>query len=144
MLKLRTVAGIAALSTVALAPPAGAAITISNVRLFQDAAHTAVCGIEIHPANQPATELLCSGPGVPRPKNGGPVGDPFVQIGQHGRPQLVLISQDSYVGKILHTPAPGTLWHRIGVTCSIGTSTILCFNADNHGFVIGGSRFRSF
>ena len=144
MLKLRLPAAIGVLTAVAIAAPATANATTSSVKLFQNPARTADCGIEIHPAHRPATEVLCSGAGVPRPKHGGSVGDPFGQIGASGPPQLVLISQDSFVGNTIHTLAKGTLWHSIGVTCNIGTNTILCFNDDNHGFVIGNGKYKSF
>lgn len=144
MLRLRLLAGLVVLAAVAIAAPAVAGATTSNVKLFQNPARTAECGIKVHPAHKPAAELLCSGAGVPRPKHGGPVGDPFVQISASGPPQLVLISQDSFVSNTTHTLAKGTLWHSIGVTCNIGTNTILCFNGDNHGFVIGNGEYKSF
>lgn len=123
MLKLRLLAGIGVLATVAIAPPAAASAT-SSVKLFQNPARTADCGIKIDPAHKPGSEVLCSRAGVPRPKHGGPAGDPFVQLGASGPPQLVLISQDSFVSNTVHTLAKGTLWHSIGVTCNIGTNTI--------------------
>jgi hypothetical protein len=144
MLKLRLAAGIGVLTAVAIAAPAAASPTTSSVNLFQNPARTADCGIEVHPGHSAATEVLCSGAGVPRPKHGEPAGDPFVQIGSGGQPKLVLISQDSFVGSTIHTLAKGTLWHSIGVTCNIGTNTILCFNGDNHGFVIGNGKYKSF
>ena len=98
--------------------------------------------IEIHAPSKPATELLCSGNGVPRAKHG--IGDPFVQIAGTGSPQLVLISQNSYVSQNLKTLSKGTLWSSLGVTCSIGSKTILCFNSDNHGFLIGSGKYTSF
>jgi len=144
MLKFRPLAGLVVLAGVAIAAPAIASATTSNVKLFQNPARTADCGIRIHPASKPATEVLCSGAGVPRPKHSGSAGDPFVQISANGPPQLVLISQDSFVGTTIHTLAKGTLWRSIGVSCNIGTNTILCFNGDNHGFVIGNGKYKSF
>jgi hypothetical protein len=144
MLKLRLLVGLVVLAAAAIVAPAVASATTSNVKLFQNPAKTAECGIKIHPAHKPATEVLCGAAGVPRPKHGGPVGDPFVQIKASGAPQLVLISQNSFAGKTVHTLAKGTLWHSIGVTCNIGTSTILCFNGDNHGFLIGNGKYKSF
>lgn len=139
MLKLR---GLAVGFLAAAAIPATAAAATSNAKLFQDPSTTAVCGIEIHPSHTPATELLCSAKGIPRAKHG--IGDPFVQIAASGSPQLVLISQDSYVTNHLKTLSKGTLWSSIGVTCNVGSGTILCFNADNHGFVIGNGKYKSF
>ncbi len=144
MLKLRLPLATAMLAAVAMAAPATASPAMSSVKLFQNPARTADCGIEIHAAHKPATEVLCSAAGIPRPKHGGPAGDPFVQIGATGSPKVVLISQDSFVGTTLHTLVKGTLWHSIGVTCNVGTNTILCFNGANHGFVIGHGKYRSF
>ena len=144
MLKLRLPLAVAVLGAVAVAAPAAATPTTSSVKLFQDSARTADCGIKIHPAHSPATEVLCSAAGVPRPKHGGSAGDPFVQIGASGAPKLVLISQNSFVTSTIHTLAKGTLWQSIGVTCNVGANTILCFNGDNHGFVIGNGKYRSF
>ena len=45
---------------VAAAIPAAATATTSTAKLFQNPSKTATCGIEIHAANNPATELLCS------------------------------------------------------------------------------------
>ena len=126
----------------AAALPATAVAKTSNAQLFQNPKKTAECGIEIHATNKPATELLCSAAGVPRAKQG--VGDPFVQISATGAPQLVLISQDSYISNKVKTLSKGTLWSSLGVTCNIGTNTILCFNGDNHGFVIGNKKYTSF
>ena len=139
MRRSRTVAvGVLA----AAAIPATAAAKTSSASLFQNPAKTAVCGIEIHASNRPATELLCSAKGIPRAKHG--TGDPFVQISATGSPQLVLISQNSYVSNNLKTLPKGTLWSSIGVTCHVGSATILCFNGDNHGFVIGDGKYTSF
>ena len=144
MLKFRLPAGLAVFAAVAIAAPAIASATTSSVKLFQNPGRTAECGIKIHAAHKPATQLLCSAAGIPRPKHGGPAGDPFVQISASGPPQLVLISQDSFVSNTVHTLTKGTLWHSIGVTCNIGTKTILCFNGDNHGFVIGNGKYNPF
>jgi hypothetical protein len=126
----------------AAAIPATAAAQTSNAKLFQNPSKTAVCGIKIHASHTPATELLCSAKGIPRAKRG--IGDPFVQIAATGSPQLVPISQDSYVSNTLKTLSKGTLWSSIGVTCNVGSRTILCFNGDNHGFVIGNGKYKSF
>jgi hypothetical protein len=140
---MRMTRALAAAAVVgAAALPATAVAKTSNAQLFQNPKKNVVCGIEIHATNKPATELLCNGPGIPRAKQG--VGDPFVQISATGAPQLVLISQNSYVTNKVKTLSKGTLWSSLGVTCNIGTNTILCFNGDNHGFVIGNKKYTSF
>jgi hypothetical protein len=140
---LAALGGLGAAAATAAALGATAGTPTSRARLFQDPARTALCGIEIHPPHSPAKELLCSAGHLPRAK--GPVGDPFVRLAAAGRPQLVLISQNSYVTSETTTLPAGTLWSRsLGVTCNVGSSTILCFNRQNHGFVIGRRRYRSF
>lgn len=68
----------------------------------------------------------------------------LVQIAASGSPQVVLIGQDSWVSNSLKTLKKGTLRRSLGVTCNIGSNTILCFNGDNHGFSIGGGKYKSF
>ncbi|HUO71025.1 MAG TPA: hypothetical protein VMU39_09630 [Solirubrobacteraceae bacterium] len=141
---MRTSSVLAAAAVIgAAALPATAAAKTSNTQLFQNPSKTAVCGIEIHAKNTPATELLCSATGIPRAKHG--VGDPFVQISATGSPQLVLLSQNSFVSSNNpKTLSKGTLWSSLGVACNIGSNTILCFNGDNRGFVIGNKKYTSF
>jgi hypothetical protein len=133
------------LALIAAVPPTAAAgTTISTTQLFQPKRQTAGCG-----ATNPIVsrkEVLCSAKGIPRPAHSSPsVGDPFVELTATGKPQLVLISQDSFIpGSKVKTLAQGSLWSSRGVTCSVGSSTILCFNADNHGFLIGNGHYTSF
>jgi hypothetical protein len=139
---IRTLAAAGAVLAASAVPAAAGAAKTSNAKLFQNPAKTATCGIEIHAPGRPATQLLCSAKGIPRPS--GPVGDPFVQISAKGSPKRVLISQNSYISHSLKTLSKGTLWSSLGVTCSIGSKTILCFNGDNHGFLIGNGKYTSF
>jgi hypothetical protein len=140
MPKPRVLAALSVLAAAAI--PATAVAATSSAKLFQNPRKTATCGIEIHAANKPATQLLCSAKGIPRAKQG--VGDPFVQIAASGSARPVLISQNSFVSQNLKTLSKGTLWKSLGVTCNIGSGTILCFNGDNHGFVIGNGKYKSF
>ena len=134
---------VAAVSAVAVAVvPAAALAATSHTQLFQNPKKSAVCGLEIHAAGKPATFVLCSATGLPKPKHG--VGDPFVQIGRSGSPQIVAISQASWVTNKIKTLSSGTLWSSIGVTCNVAKGTVLCFNGDNHGFVIGNGKYKSF
>jgi len=124
--------------------PAAVAAPISKRVSFTNQSRKITCGIEIHAPNTRATNVLCVGPGIPRPKSFGPVGDPFVQISVLGRPQIVPISQQSWIsGRRAHL-GRGRLWNQLGVTCHVGSSSVLCFNGSNHGFIIGGGRFRTF
>jgi hypothetical protein len=38
----------------------------------------------------------------------------------------------------------GRLWNQLGVTCHMSLLTVMCFNGDNHGFVIGSGSYKSF
>jgi hypothetical protein len=124
-----------------VAIPATAAATTSTAQLFQNPSRTAICGIEIHPRSSPA-ELLCQATGVPRAKQG--EGDPAVQLGRTGKPQLLLMSQDSYISNKLKTLANGTAWSSGGITCDISTHTIRCSNTRRHGFTIGNGKYKPF
>lgn len=124
--------------------PAAAAAPISKTVSFTNRSRTVACGIEIHAPNKGATNVLCSARGIPRPSNGGPVGDPFVEISLLGRPRLTLISQNSFVaGRTAHLRR-GRLWNQLGVTCHLAQFNVMCFNGSNHGFIIGNGRYKSF
>ncbi|MGO9958059.1 MAG: hypothetical protein ACLP50_19170, partial [Solirubrobacteraceae bacterium] len=102
------------------------------------------CGIEIHAPAAPATDVLCAARGIPAPKQAG-VGDSgFVELGVLGEPQLLRLSQDSFVAGRSVTLGRGRLWNQLGVTCHVALTTVLCFNGDNHGFVIGNGHYTSF
>jgi hypothetical protein len=133
---------LATVGVLAVAAPAAALAGTSHVKTFQNSKRTATCGVKIHAPKKPATLVLCSARGIPKTKS--PVGDPFVQLGATGRAQLVAISQASWVSNSVKTLSKGTLWSALGVTCNLGTNTILCFNRDNHGFVIGNGKYKSF
>jgi hypothetical protein len=137
-LAVSTVAvGVAALAPAAVAAP------ISKSIQFRNSNGKVVCGIEIHAINKPATTILCSARGIPAPKNNH-VGDPFVQMGVLGQPKVVLLSQDSFVSGPSATLGRGRLWNQLGVTCHVALTTVMCFNGDNHGFVIGNGHYKTF
>jgi hypothetical protein len=132
------VIAVAALASAATAAP------ISKAVQFHSLKRGVTCGIEIHAPSRPATEVLCSAKGVPPPKHGG-IGDPgFVQLSVLGHPKLLRLSQDSFVAGKTVGLARGRLWNELGVTCHVAQTTVMCFNGDNHGFVIGNGRYRSF
>ena len=139
--RVRTIAAFGLLS--AAAAPAALAATTSHAKLWQNKSGTVVCGIKIHATSKPATEVLCGSKGIPRAPHG--VGDPFVQIAAHGHPQLVLISQNSFVGTgTPKTLAKGATWSSLGVTCTIGAKTVKCENKSSHGFTIGNGKYVAF
>jgi hypothetical protein len=131
-------AGVAALA------PAVSAAPISKSTRFTNSTGKVTCGIEIHAPNKPATEVLCAARGIPAPKQKG-AGDPgFVQLSVLGHPQVLRLSQDSFVlGKSVKL-GRGRLWNQLGVTCHMALITVMCFNGDNHGFVIGDGHYKSF
>jgi hypothetical protein len=129
---------------VAAVAPAATAAPISKSIQFQNRSGKVTCGIEIHAPNRPATKVLCAARGIPAPKQKG-VGDSgFVQLGVLGRPQLLRLSQDSFVAGESVKLGRGRLWNQLGVTCHVALTTVMCFNGDNHGFVIGNGHYRSF
>jgi hypothetical protein len=136
---------ISALAVAAAAvTPAANAAPISKSIQFQNSSRKVTCGVEIHALNQRATEVLCAARGIPAPKQKG-VGDPgFVQLSVLGQPQLLRLSQDSFVAGKSVRLGRGRLWNQLGVTCHTALTTVMCFNGDNHGFVIGNGRYVSF
>jgi hypothetical protein len=135
---------IATVGMAAVFAPAAGAAPLSKTVSFTNQSRKVMCGIEIHAPNRRATNVLCSASGIPRPRNFGPVGDPFVQISVLGRPKIVPISQQSFVSGRTSRLGRGRLWNQLGVTCHVAKATVMCFNGDNHGFVIGNGRYRSF
>jgi hypothetical protein len=127
------------------APAVGASGT-SHVLLWQTATGSVSCGVKIHAPGKRPTKIICAGTGIQRPKrpkHG--VGDPFVQIAAHGRPRIVLISQNSFVGKGKPPVLPtGAHWSRLGVKCSVALATVTCKNKSKHGFTSGNGTYKAF
>lgn len=128
----------------AAAAPAATAAPISKSTEFQNSSGKVTCGIEIHAPSKLATMVLCAARGIPAPKQKG-VGDTgFVQLGVLGQPQVLRLSQDSFVAGKLVKLGRGRLWNQLGVTCHVALTTVMCFNGDNHGFVIGNGHYKTF
>jgi hypothetical protein len=137
-LAVSTVAAAAVLAPVAIAAPISKSIQFSNT------SGKVTCGIEIHATNKPASEVLCAAHGIPAPKQKG-IGDPgFVQLGLLGQPQVLRLSQNSFVAGKSAKLGRGRLWNQLGVTCHVARATVMCFNGDNHGFVIGNGSYKAF
>ena len=118
----------------------------SSVQLWTALAGHVTCGVAIHPPNSPPMQLLCSARVVPAPRAKG-VGDPgFVFLGSTGRPLLVRLSQDSFVGTRPIALGSGRSWEigPISVTCAIRTHAVRCANRTHHGFTITVSSYRAF
>jgi hypothetical protein len=140
----RLAAAAATVAAIAATTPAALAAPISKAIRFQSNRGAVTCGIEIHAPSKPATQVLCAAKGIPAPKHPG-VGDPgFVQISVLGQPQLLRLSQDSFVAGTTAKLGRGRLWNQLGVTCHVALTTVMCFNGANHGFVIGNGHYRSF
>ena len=140
----RLAVAAATLAAIALTAPAALAAPISKAIRFQSNGGAVTCGVEIHAPGKPATDVLCAAKGIPAPKHPG-IGDPgFVQIGVLGQPQVLRLSQDSFVAGPTAKLGRGRLWNQLGVTCHVALNTVMCFNGDNHGFVIGNGHYRSF
>jgi hypothetical protein len=129
------------------AVPAVASASTSHAKFWQNKAMTVTCGVEIHLAGKPATEVLCAAKGIPAPPHTtSRDGDPgFVQLAATGSPRKLRLSQNSFTGTTAATLGHGKTWSSLGVTCTTGSGkTVLCFNGDNHGFVIGNGHYVSF
>ena len=124
------------------ATPALAASGTSHVLLWQNSNQSVSCGVKIHAPKKRPTTILCSAAGIPRAKHG--LGDPFVQLTAHGKAQLVLISQESFVGHKAKTLRAGARWSRLGVTCKLAAMTATCKNKSGHGFTLGNGKYKSF
>jgi hypothetical protein len=131
--------------TVAVVAPAATAAPVSKAILWRSFTGKVTCGLEIHAPGKPATEVLCAAKGIPAPKHGAKVGDPgFVQMGVLGVPKTLRLSQNSFVAGKAVTLTRGRLWNQLGVTCHVAAVTVMCFNGDNHGFVVGNGGYRTF
>ena len=140
----RKLAAAAAFSVSALvAAPTIAAAGTSHSSVWET--KTVICGIESAALSK--TEVLCQATGVPRPPYAPPAepGDPGVVLAAHGKPQLVLISQDSYPpNSKVKKLSNGTVWGARGVTCTIARKTVTCKNRSKHGFTIGNGKYKHF
>lgn len=117
---------------------------VSHASLWEDRALNVICGVE-NPALS-KTEVLCQGSGVPRPPHSSPnEGDPAVVLAASGSPQLVLMSQDSYIpGAAVHNLGPGRTWSLRGVTCTTAAHAVRCKNAQKHGFTLHNHHYQAF
>ncbi len=125
-------------------PPSGGT---SHALIWRALDGKVVCGMAIHPPQQPARELLCASTSVPPPKrDSDSEGDPgFVFLSRTGSPRLARLSQYSFEVENGWDPrnqaalGAGRKWtnSRIGVTCTIGAATVRCANRSGHGFTIG-------
>jgi hypothetical protein len=117
----------------------------SHAKLWQALGDDVNCGIAIHVPGKPATQVLCSGSGIPAPKKGVGFGDPgFVFLSAHGHPQLARLSQDTFEGTTPLRLASGSVWSALGVTCRISLKTVRCANRAGHGFTVAAHSYKAF
>ncbi|MGA2471173.1 MAG: hypothetical protein ABSG64_10835 [Solirubrobacteraceae bacterium] len=131
-----------------LPAPALAAST-SKVELWTALHGNLDCGAAIHAPNKPPSEIICSDPRIPAPKNEGPAyGDPgFVFLASSGRAILARTSQDTFAGTGNPvTLSAGTRWHlgTVNVTCTISAQSVRCVNGAHHGFTITKHSYAAF
>ena len=120
--------------------------TSGNGTLWTALGGKVTCGVAIHAASSPASQLLCSARPVPAPKAAG-IGDPgFVFLGSAGSPLLARLSQNSFVGTRPVALGTGSTWSStsIRLTCAISASAVRCTNHSHHGFSITKSSYRAF
>ena len=144
MTRVKSLAALAVCAGVAVSVPAAAAAPISKATRFQALDAKVTCGIEIHRPSAPPREILCAARGIPAPKGPGEGDAGFVQIAVIGAPRLLRLGQDSFVAGATAHLGRGRLWNQLGVTCHVAEATVMCFNGNNHGFVIGNGHYRSF
>jgi len=138
---------IVSLCGLALAVTGVAVAKTSHVKLWTSGNGGIACGYKIHPAHVPASKLLCVSAVIPAPKRkapGAPGDGGFVQIGRTGSPQLLRLSQDSFVNVKAVALKRGTTWRGLGVTCAVGQTSVRCVNGSHHGFTITGSSYKAF
>jgi hypothetical protein len=144
MSRIKSFVALTACAGIAAAAPAAVAAPLSKTTMFTALGNKVTCGVMIHAASAPAKEVLCAARGIPAPKGHG-VGDPgFVEIAVLGSPKVLRLSQDSFVAGSKAALGRGRLWNQLGVTCHVAATTVMCFNGDNHGFVIGNGHYKSF
>lgn len=131
---------IPGMAAFAIAAPLALAAPTSHAKYWENKASTAVCGKLI---GRSSFHLLCSAKGIPRPKNGGNTGDPFVILRRTGRPRLVLVSQDEFPPGNPSKLANGTTWNKNGITCLVNHK-VTCTNKSGHGFTIGNGKYKPF
>jgi hypothetical protein len=115
----------------------------SHVAVWEDPGLNVICGVENQVISK--TKVLCQGPGVPRPPHSSPnEGDPAVTLAATGKPQLVLISQDSYPPTATpRTLGAGRTWSARGVTCKISAHAVTCKNGAKHGITFHNGHYKA-
>jgi hypothetical protein len=117
----------------------------SHAKLWTSSDGAIACGYKIHPAKVPASELLCVSALIPAPRGAtGPGDDGFVQLSKVGSPQRLRLSQDSFIKSTATALKKNTTWTGLGVTCTVGTTSVRCVNGSGHGFKITASAYRAF
>jgi hypothetical protein len=111
-----------------------------------------ICGLGIHASSQPDV-LLCFDRAIPSPRHTNRAdGDPgFAFLAASGPPDPVRLSQYSWQQQNGYEPSgrtalgTGQTWHRpgLGVTCTIGATSVRCVNASHNGFTLTQRTYHS-
>jgi len=128
--------------------PGAATASPSNTLNWSTQGEAVVCGVaegvegtELDPGTGALLNglwrgLQCQAAGIHR---GQGIGDPAVQLGQGraGRARLVDISQDDLVSDAPFVAlAPGSVWKRYGIGCTVTAISIRCTNGPGYGFTM--------
>jgi hypothetical protein len=137
--RARLLAAVAA-GAVALAPAALA--KTSHAHVWQNHSATVFCGYRNQGA-KPATQLICSAKGIPRPTGQKSCDSGFVVMGASGKPKPIVTCQSEFPAGIPATLKNGTSWTGLGISCTAG-KTVTCTNGSGHGFTIGDGKYKHF
>lgn len=135
---------------VALGAPAAASSLVaapalaktSHAHLWGNKDMTVLCGYR-RTSSKPATQLLCSAQGIPRPKGSKGCDAGFVVLGAKGKPQPIVTCQREVPGGTPKTLDNGSGWSGLGIHCTVG-KTVRCTNKSSHGFAIGNGKYKHF
>lgn len=132
---------IALINAAVLALAAPVALAASHAHFWQNRETSLVCGYRT--SARPATQLICSAKGIPRPKGVKDGDGGFVVLGARGRAKPIVTFQSEFPAGTPVTLANGTTWMGLGITCSVGAK-VTCRNKSRHGFTIGRGRYKAF
>jgi hypothetical protein len=133
-----------------------ASASTSNAVNWSTGAEAVVCGVaegiegtELDPGTGAPLNglwrgLQCQAAGIP---HGPGIGDPAVQLGQGraGRARLIDMSQDDLVSDAPFVAlAPGSVWNRYEIVCTVLATSIRCANGPGYGFTMSPGRLRLF
>lgn len=141
---------------IAMIAPSAASASTSHILNWSTDGAAVVCGVAegvegtvVDPGTRGPLDglwrgLQCQAAGIP---HGQGVGDPTVQLGQGraGRARLVDISQDDLVSAAPYGAlAPGSVWARYDIACTVAGTSVRCANGAGYGFTLSPAHVRIF